>query len=86
MRASKGRRARGYGQNGLRRAAIERHLIECHRRHMDVPAAEGGERRGKITLLPLSLSASGRSPSRCLNQFACSRLIKLRKNTLLKRN
>ena len=53
---------------------------------MDVPAAEGGERRGKITLFPLRLSASGRSPSRCLNQFACNRLIKLRKNTLLKRN
>ena len=31
-------------------------------RHRDVPAAAGGERRGKITLFPRSHGASGRKP------------------------
>ena len=42
-------------------------MIACSTRHMDVPAAVGGELRVKTTLFARSLGASGRMPESPLN-------------------
>jgi hypothetical protein len=42
-------------------------------RHMDVPAAAGGERMGKVAPFPVRSSASGRMPESLLIQWYESR-------------